>query len=249
MERHSSKDLADQRVVVVGGTSGMGRGTVAAAVRAGAHVISAGRRPFAERRRVDAPAGAVDEELVDVTDEASVRALFDRVATLDHLVVTAAPAPGPSAAFQTSDVAQLRKYLDDKLMGSLACARWAAPRMRVGGSITFVTGVAAIKPRAGMALVSVAFAAVEALARALAVELAPLRTNAIRPGFIDSDMWSFLDEQARQGLRDRVRAKFPVGRAGSVDDISEAALFLMTSSYVTGTVLEVTGGEQFVDAF
>lgn len=102
-----------------------------------------------------------------------------------------------------------------------------------------------MKPRAGM--VSVAFAAVEALSRALAVELGPLRVNTIRPGFIDSEMWDFLGDDARQKLRDKVVAGFPVHRLGTPADIGHAAVFLMTNPYVTGAVLEVTGGESLVD--
>jgi len=100
-----------------------------------------------------------------------------------------------------------------------------------------------------MVMISVAFAAVEALSRALAIELGPVRVNTIRPGVIDSDMWSFLDDAAREQLRDRVRAVFPVRRIGTIDDIGHAAMFLMTNPYVTGAVLEVTGGEPLVDAF
>jgi NAD(P)-dependent dehydrogenase (short-subunit alcohol dehydrogenase family) len=100
-----------------------------------------------------------------------------------------------------------------------------------------------------MVMVSVAFAALEALSRALAVELAPLRVNTIRPGFIDSDMWSFLAPDAREELRGKVRTAFPVRRAGAVEDIAHAAMFVMTNPYVTGAVIEVTGGEQLVDAF
>jgi NAD(P)-dependent dehydrogenase (short-subunit alcohol dehydrogenase family) len=241
--------LQDQRVLVVGGTSGMGLGVAQAALDAGASVIVAGRRPLAERRGLDAPEARLRHALVDVTDEASVRALFDDVGGLDHVMVTAAPSPGSWGPFLDRDVTQIRRYLDDKLIGNLACARYAAPRLRPGGSITFLTGVAAVKPRAGMVMVSVAFAALEALSRALAVELGPLRVNTIRPGFIDSDMWSFLDEQAREQLRAKVRSTFPVQRTGAIEDIGHAAVFLMTNPYVTGAIIEVTGGEQFAEAF
>jgi NAD(P)-dependent dehydrogenase (short-subunit alcohol dehydrogenase family) len=249
MERHSSLALHDQRVLVIGGTSGMGLGAAQAALDAGAAILVAGRRPLAERRALEAPDARIRHAVVDITDETSVRALFDEAGALDHVVVTAAPAPGSWGPFLERDVTEIRRYLDEKLIGSLTCARYAAPRLRAGGSITFVTGVAAVKPRPGMAMVSVAFAALEALGRALAVELGPLRVNTIRPGFIDSDMWSFLDHEAREQIREKVRSTFPVRRTGAIEDIGHAAVFLMTNRYVTGATLEVTGGEQFVDAF
>jgi NAD(P)-dependent dehydrogenase (short-subunit alcohol dehydrogenase family) len=236
--------MQDQRVVVVGGTSGMGRGVADAARAAGAAVVIAGRRPINEREPLEPPD---QHAVVDATRDDSVRALFEGLGPIDHLVVTAAPAPGARQQLLTSDVAEFRRYLDDKLGGALSSARWAAPLLRPGGSITFLTGGAAVKPRAGM--VSVAFAAVEALSRALAVELGPLRVNTIRPGFIDSEMWDFLDDEARQKLRDKVVAGFPVHRVGTPGDIGDAAVFLMTSPYVTGAVLEVTGGESLVDVF
>jgi NAD(P)-dependent dehydrogenase (short-subunit alcohol dehydrogenase family) len=96
-------------------------------------------------------------------------------------------------------------------------------------------------------MITAAFAALEALTRALAVELGPLRINAIRPGYTDSDMWSFLPEAQRGDLRRRVADAMPVRRMGTPEDIAHAAVFLMTNPQVTGAVLEVTGGETLVN--
>lgn len=238
MSRNSSSILQDQQVVVVGGTSGMGLGIARAALDAGAAVTIAGRRPIGERAEPRAR-----HAVLDVTDEAALRAWFTD--PLDHVVITAAPPPGTGQPLLAGDAAAYLRYLDDKLRGSLGVARWAAPRLRPGGSITFLTGAA--KPRAGIA--SVAFAAVEALGRTLAFELAPLRVNTIRPGLVDSEMWRFLDEPARSAVFDKARTGFPVRRVGTPADIASAALFLMSNSYVTGSVLEVTGGEHLVDVF
>jgi NAD(P)-dependent dehydrogenase (short-subunit alcohol dehydrogenase family) len=239
--------LDGRRVVVVGGTSGMGRGAVTAAADAGAEVIAAGRRAAGERDAV-AGAGRVEQAVVDMADEASVQALFEDVDRLDHLLVTAAPSPGSPGAFLEQDVAAARRYLDGKLLGSWACARYAAPRMPAGGSITFLTGAAAVRPSRGAAMVTTTFAALEALTRALALELGPLRVNAIRPGYTDSEMWSFLGDAGRRQLRRRVAAAMPVGRIGTVQDVGHAALFLMTNEQTTGAILEVSGGETLVDA-
>ena len=168
--------LAGERVVVVGGTSGMGAATVRASRRLGAEVVSAGRRPVAERDRVD----GVHEVVLDSTDEASVRALFESVGELDHLLVTASP--GQSGVFVEQDLAHARTFMDGKFFGSWTCARYAAPRLRSRGSITFVTGGAVVRASIGRSMITAAFAAVEALTRALAVELGPRRVNAIRPG-------------------------------------------------------------------
>jgi NAD(P)-dependent dehydrogenase (short-subunit alcohol dehydrogenase family) len=233
--------LTGKRLVVVGGTSGMGLATARLAAQLGADVVAAGRRPPEGRSAVD----GVRQAQVDVTDEASVRALFDDVGELDHLLVTSSPgSPGP---FLEQDLAAARTFLDGKLLGSWSCARYAAPRIRPGGSITFVTGGAVVRPPRHAAMVTAAFAAVEALSRALALELGPLRVNTIRPGYTDSEMWSSLSAADRDELRRRVADAMPVGRMGTPEDIAHAAIFLMTSRQTTGAVLEVSGGETLVD--
>ncbi|HEV7762428.1 MAG TPA: SDR family oxidoreductase [Acidimicrobiales bacterium] len=233
--------LAGRRIVVVGGTSGMGRATARAAAARGAEVVAAGRRPVAER----APLDGVREMVVDVVDEASVRDLFTQVGELDHLLVTAtAGSPGP---FLDQDLAAARTFMDGKFFGSWSCARHAAPRLRPGGSITFVTGGAVVRPPKHGSMIVAAFAALEALTRALAIELGPLRVNTLRPGYTDSEMWSFLAAGERDQLRGRVAAALPAGRMGTPDDIADAALFLMANPQVTGTVLEVSGGETLVN--
>jgi NAD(P)-dependent dehydrogenase (short-subunit alcohol dehydrogenase family) len=233
--------LSGQRVVVVGGTSGMGLATVRAAAAQGAEVIAAGRRPVAAREPID---GVLQAE-VDVTDETSVRALFDGLGTVDHLLVSASP--GAPGLFLEQDLTAARAFVDGKLLGGWTCARYAAPRMPARGSITFVTGVAVVRPPGNAAMVTASFAAIEALARALALELGPVRVNTIRPGYTDSEMWSWLSDAERDDLRRRVADALPVGRMCMPEDIAHAAIFLMTSRQTTGAVLEVSGGESLVD--
>jgi NAD(P)-dependent dehydrogenase (short-subunit alcohol dehydrogenase family) len=234
--------LSGQRVVVVGGTSGMGLATVRAAAAQGADVVAAGHRPIAGRESID----GVAQARVDLTDEASVRALFDGVGQVNHVFVSASP--GSAGPLLEQDLAAARSFLDGKFLGSWACARYAAPRMPAGGSITFVTGCAVIRPPRNAAMVTAAFAAVEALSRALAVELGPVRVNTIRPGYTDSEMWSGLPDAERERLRRRVAEALPSGRMGTPEDIAHAAIFLMTSRQTTGAVLEVSGGESLVDS-
>jgi len=242
-QERASYSLEGQKVVIVGGNSGMGLGAARAAAAAGAQVL------VASRRSATAPgSGETDpfqRGVVDLTDEPSIRRLFDTVGDLDHLLVTATP-PAKDGPFLQQDLSAAQAIMNGKFFGSWACARHAAPRIRPGGSITFLTGGAAIRPRAGLATVSATFAALEALSQALALELGPVRVNTLRPGVIDSDMWSFLDEAGRQRLRAKVRETFPARRIGTVEDVGHAAVFLMTNPYVTGAVLEISGGETLV---
>jgi NAD(P)-dependent dehydrogenase (short-subunit alcohol dehydrogenase family) len=222
----------------------MGLGAARAAAHQGATVVIAGRGQDAVQEAADGVAGDVVPAMVDVTDESSIRDLFGGLRELDHLFITASP--GTSGAFLEQDVAAARGYMDGKYFGSWACARYAAPVLGAGGSITFLSGGLAVRPEAGRAMVTAAFAAVEALGRALAVELSPTRVNTIRPGFIDSSMWSFLDDSERERMREEQRASLPARRVGDVEDIGQAAVFLMTSPYVTGAVLEVNGGQLLI---
>ena len=232
--------MKGQRVIVVGGTSGMGRATARAAAARGAEAIDAGRRPVAERE----PAAGVRDVVADVTDPASVRALFD--APVDHVLVTASP--GRAGPLLEQEPEEARSFLDGKLFGAWLVARYAAPRLRAGGSLTYVTGAAVVRPPSDAATVVAAFAGVEGLTRALALELGPIRVNAIRPGYTDSEMWNGLEPAERTALRERVAAAMPVRRMGAPEDIADAALFLMANPQVTGAILEVSGGETLVDA-
>ena len=171
---------------------------------------------------------------------------FDSIGSFDHLAVTAGPDLGSWGTFMDDDMRGVRSYIENKFLGSWACARYAAPYLKAGGSITFLTGGLAARSKRGFSAVTSAFVAVEALSGSLALELAPTRVNTIRPGFVDTDLWRVMADGERDALRAKVRESFPAQRAGTADDIGHAALFLMTNPYVTGTVIEVSGGENLV---
>jgi NAD(P)-dependent dehydrogenase (short-subunit alcohol dehydrogenase family) len=238
--------LSGKKVVVVGGKTGIGLGIARAARAAGAAVVVASRRVAAVSGHPEL--AGFEQVSLDVRDEAAVHAAFEAIGPFDHLVVTAAPDIGSWGQFMDADMHGVRSYVEGKFLGSWACARHAAPKLRPQGSITFLTGGMAVRPKPGFTAVTSAFAAVEALSASLALELAPLRVNTIRPGYVDTDMWSFLPAEQREGLRDKVAQTFPARRVGRPEDIAHGALFLMTNPYVTGTVVEVSGGENLVPA-
>lgn len=237
--------LSGKTVVIVGASSGMGLGAAHAAVTSGANVVIASRS--AEKLEtalatLPTSAGTAKAEVIDVLDEDSVRDCFDRIGTLDHLFITASP--GSSGAFLEQSVEAAKSYMEGKYWSTYRVSYYAVPKMPEDGSVTFLSGGLAIKPSSGTTVVSSAFAAVEALAKALAVELSPRRFNTIRPGTIDTDLWSFESEAERQEFYQREAEKVPAKRIGQPIDIGHAAVFLMTNSFVTGTTLEVNGGWQ-----
>lgn len=241
---YSPLSLAGKRVVVVGGKTGIGLGVARAAQAAGASVTVASRRTALAAEHPDL--ADFNQVTLDISDEAAVRDAFDAIGPFDHLVVTSGPAFGTWETFMADDMRGVRSYMDTKFMGSWACARYAAPNLKAGGSITFLTGGVAARAKSGLAAVVAAFAAVESLSGSLALELAPTRVNTIRPGYVDTDLWSGLSDSERIDLKEKVRSTFPARRAGTSDDIGHAALFLMSNPYVTGTVIEVSGGENLV---
>jgi NAD(P)-dependent dehydrogenase (short-subunit alcohol dehydrogenase family) len=234
--------LAGKTVVVIGGTSGMGLATARAAQAEGAQVVVTGRSEERQRSAREVLGASARVLALDAADEAGTRALFEDLGRVDHVFVTAATLiVDPKLA---ADSAALRSAIDTRLWGCYYAAKYAAPKMPPDGSITFTTGTATRKPLVGLAIVSASCGAVEALARALALELAPIRVNTIAPGLIDTPL-----HEKMAGGRERaakrvaaVAATLPLKRAGQSDDIAEAALFLMKNKFTTGITLTVDGG-------
>ncbi len=238
-------DLTGKRVVVVGGKTGIGLGIAQAAHAAGAAVVVASRRQATPEERPDL--ASFEQAHLDLHDETSVRVAFDAIGSFDHLQVTAGGEAGSWGSFMDEDMRGVRSYLESKFLGSWACARYAFPHLAKDGSITFLTGGTGARAKQGLAAVTATFSAVQALAASLALDLAPVRVNTLRPGFVETEFWNFLSGAQREEMREGVRTRFPVRRLGTPADIGHAALFLMTNPYVTGTVLDVTGGETLVD--
>ncbi|MFZ6678583.1 SDR family oxidoreductase [Undibacterium sp. Tian12W] len=186
----SPSSLNGKRVVVVGGKTGIGLGIALSAYAAGASVIVASRRITSVEQHPELV--NFEQVTLDIADEAAVRKTFDIIGPFDHLVVTSGPGFGTWGTFMADDMRGVRSYMDAKFMGSWACARYAAPHLQVGGSITFLTGGTAARPKLGLAAVVAAFAAVESLSGSLALEMAPIRVNTIRPGYIDTGLWNVL---------------------------------------------------------
>jgi NAD(P)-dependent dehydrogenase (short-subunit alcohol dehydrogenase family) len=244
-EAPSNLPLAGKRVMVVGGKTGIGLGVALAAQAAGASVVVASRRTYSAAERPDL--ASFEQICLDLHRGDSIKAAFETIGSIDHLHVTAGAEAGSWGNFMDDDMRSLRSYMESKFFGSWACAREAAPRISQNGSITFLTGGLAARAKTGFAAVKAAFSAVESLSDSLALDLAPVRVNTIRPGFVETEFWNFLPEEGREEIRAKVAASFPVRRIGEPADIGHAAVFLMTNPYVTGTVLEVSGGEPLVN--
>ena len=228
--------LEGKNVVVVGGSSGIGFSTAEMAKREGAEVIIASRNP----ERLAAAADKLNAIAMpaDVTSDESVVSLFRSCGPVDHVVVTAAQLrTGP---FKTVKIEDVRATLESKLWGAWRVAR--AAEIRPGGSLTLVSGYLSIRPRSNSAIISVANGALESLARALALELAPVRVNAVSPGIIDTPIRAAMPEAARLDMLAKTAAALPVGRVGVGEDIAQQILAFMTIGFATGSIVYLDGG-------
>jgi NAD(P)-dependent dehydrogenase (short-subunit alcohol dehydrogenase family) len=217
--------LADQTVVVIGGTSGIGDAVARGARAEGASVTVASRR---------------SPMPLDVSDPASVEAFFEKTGPFDHLVVSVIQPSG--GRIDGIDLSAAKRSFETKYWGAFHAIRSAAGRIRRPGSITLVGGVAAWNPSIGGAVMASVNMALVPLAQVAALELAPVRVNVLSPGIIDTPNWNGMPGEKRTTFFADIASTVPAGRVGAPADIAHAVMFLMTNPYVTGTVLHVEGG-------
>jgi NAD(P)-dependent dehydrogenase (short-subunit alcohol dehydrogenase family) len=233
--------LDGQKIVVIGGSSGMGLATARAAALDGAEVtIASGRQERIDAALSELPGGCAGTAL-DVRDEAQVAAFFERIGELDHVTFTAGDAftPRPLADLSLSDA---HAILDVRFWGAVAIIKHAAPRIRPGGSIGLTTGTVGQRPVPGAALAAAGAGATEGLVRGLAVELAPVRVNAVRAGAVRTPLWDGVPAAQREALFARLAQGTLTATVGQPEQIAAANIYLMQNQYVTGTVQTVDGG-------
>ncbi|MGE0621972.1 MAG: SDR family oxidoreductase [Pseudomonadales bacterium] len=241
-------ELTGTRVAVIGGSSGIGFAVAARAIEAGAQVVIGS----SDGDKVDAAVGRLGPQAsgaaVDVRDEASLAAFFAGVGAFDHLVFTAGDwgafrAPRPVAELDLEDAGAIFTV---RFWGAVAAVKHALGGISKTGSITVTNGVVAHRPRKQAALSTAMAGAIEHLTRALAVDLAPVRVNAVCPGLILTEVWNDMPEERREEQLRRMTSSQPLPRAGLPAEVAEAYLYLMTGSYSTGQVLIVDGGRTLV---
>ncbi|HZZ67664.1 MAG TPA: SDR family oxidoreductase [Phenylobacterium sp.] len=231
--------LQGQKVVVIGGSSGIGLAVAQAALAEGAQVVIGSSSP----EKVDAAVAKLGDgasgAAVNVRDEANVQAFFESAGPLDHLAYTAGDWDrAQTGAIAELDFAAAAAGMEVRFWGALRAIKHALPRLSPKGSITLTDGVRTHKPSKGMPLSSAFGAAIEHLAKGLAIDLAPRRVNAVCPGFVLTDIWNGTPPERIAKLTER----FPVPQAGDPADVAQAYVYLMKGGYTTGQVLVVDGG-------
>jgi NAD(P)-dependent dehydrogenase (short-subunit alcohol dehydrogenase family) len=234
-------------VVVIGGSSGLGLAVARRCLADGARVVIAGR----SQQRLDAASkelGCPDRLTAvpaDIGDRGQLTRLFDRTGKLAHLVVTAADLPYGAAVTLTEN--SVMRALRSKILGPLFAAQLAVSRMTPPGSITLTSGIAAYRPAPGGMLAATVNGALESMVRALALELGPVRVNAVSPGWVNTPVWNQLaSPEVKQARLADMAARLPGRKIGRPEDIANAVSFLISDSLVTGTVLHAEGAQLLV---
>jgi len=237
--------LHNKRVVILGGSSGIGLAVAEQTASQGAKLVIASSNSERVQKAVEKLEGNAQGHTLDLTDESAVENFFAKLGAFDHLVFTA----GDELRLHdlaATDLQQARGAFELRYWAALAAVKYGSKSIRKGGSIVLTTGVAGQRPHKGWVVAASVCGTIEALTRALALELAPIRVNAVSPGVVRTNLWQNMTAAERERLYESVGSSLPVGRVGEAHDIAQAYLFLMLEEFSTGQTLVVDGGTVLV---
>jgi NAD(P)-dependent dehydrogenase (short-subunit alcohol dehydrogenase family) len=235
----------NQRVVVLGGSSGIGLAVAEQVALQGAEVVIVSSKATRVQEAVKSIGEKAQGQAVDVSDEKAIESFFTTLGAFDHLVFTAGDSLQLDKLADT-DLKQARRAFELRYWSALATVKYGSPRIRKGGSIVLTTGIAGQRPQSGWVIAASVCGTIEALTRALAIELAPIRVNAVSPGVVRTNLWQNMKASEREQLFESVGKRLPVGRVGEAHDIAQAYLFLMKEGFSTGQTVVVDGGTVLV---
>ena len=232
--------LTGKRIIILGGSSGIGLATARAAQRDGAFVVIASSRREKINRALTELPGA-EGHVLDLGNENAVQTMFSAVGTFDHLVFTAGEplARGPVTQM---DLEMAKGFFQTRYWGALLAVKHGSPGINPNGSIVLTSGTASRRPSPGMGLGASVCGAIEALTRTLALELAPIRVNVVIPGLVDTSLWDTIAVENKAVMIARRSEQLPVKHVAVADEIAGAYLYLMSQGYVTGQSIIVDGG-------
>lgn len=238
-------NLKGQRIVILGGTSGLGLGVAEAAAAEEANVVIVSSKSERVANALARLPKSSQGSVVDLSSEGDIERFFREVGSFDHLVYTA----GDWALygdFAKLSLADAKRSFDVRYWGCLSAIKYALPHIRRDGSIVLTSGTSGRRPNRGWAIPASILSGVESLGRALALELGPLRVNVVCPGMTKTEMWDELPIEDRESMYRGMAAKLPVGRVAEASEVAETYLYLMRQTYSTGEVVVVDGGSVLV---
>lgn len=234
--------LQNHRAVIVGGTSGIGLETAKLFLSQGARVTVASRSQEKVNAAVHELGSTAQGYALDFQDESGLKQFFEKIGNIDHLVVTAAGGLSTTAPFDAMQIDVAKAEFDSKFWGQYTTVKAALPYIRKSGSITLTSGSAAARPTKGASTLVAINSAIEGLTRALAIDLAPIRVNAVSPGVVDTPIYSGMDPVSRAEVFQKISRSLLLQHVANPKEIAETYLYLATNTYTTGSVLQVEGG-------
>ena len=231
------------RIVIIGGTSGIGLAAARQLAQAGAEVIVSGRNEGKLQNAVKQIGHGATGRAIDAGDPVQLKTFFASIDTIDHLVLTLSGGEG-GGPLRDLDLGKLRAGFEAKFWAHVAAAQAALPVLKNSGSITFVTAASAGGHLPGTSGLAAINGALNAMVPVLAVELKPVRVNAISPGAIDTPWWDKWPAEQKVALFNQIAAASPVGRVGKAEDVADAIAFVVRNSFITGQVIQCDGGFQ-----
>ncbi|MET8243736.1 SDR family oxidoreductase [Streptomyces sp. NPDC005202] len=240
----SQPGLADQTVVVIGASAGIGLETARQVREGGGRLVLVGRNP--ERLQQAAlELDPVSTAAFDATDTDRLQQFFqDLPRPVDHVMVTAgSPAYMPLADM---DLTAARRHFGERLAMTLAVALYSRDKVRAGGTLLFIGGTGGRRPGVGLSVVSALTAALPALTANLALELAPIRVNLIAAGFVDTPLSASLLGDQLEARREELRATLPIRRVVGPADVAALAVHIMCNDALTGGTYDIDGGQQLI---
>lgn len=239
----SKEVLQGQKVVIIGGSAGIGLATAKSAAAKNATVIIIS----SNQQRIDKALEELPESAtgyaIDVTNEIQIKNIFEQIGSFDHLVFTAGENLQLGDLKDTSLVGA-HQFFEIRYWGAFSAVKYASPYVK--GSIVLTSGIASNRPGKGWSLGASICSAMEGFARAMAIELAPIRVNIVSPGVVKTDLWSGMSLAEREEMYSQIGSSLPVKRVGNADDIAKTYVYLMEQEYGTGQTIIVDGGASLV---
>lgn len=229
-----------KKIVIAGGTSGIGLAT--AKLLSNQNMVTILGRDKAKLNNALNEIGKnVDGKALDATNRDEIDKVFLEIGPFDHLIITLSSGKG-AGMFKELDLSDLRKGFDGKFFPQLQTAQAALSYINKKGSITFVTSISSKSKALGTSGLGAINGAIEIMIPILAIELNPLRINAVAPGVVDTTWWDFLPVEKKQEVFKQYSNTIPLGRVGQPEDIAKMILALIDNEYITGQIIAVDGG-------
>lgn len=237
-------ELKKKKIIVIGGSSGIGKAVAQMASDWGNQVILTSRslaRAEAVAREIG---GSTTGRALDVADEAQVKAFFATISGIDHIYLAAGNTH--LGSLNEGELGLHMQAFNTRLLGSLHVVKSALSQMNAGGSLVFTGGISTDRPIAGAWVSGLGTASAEQLARVLVLEFSHLRFNAVSPGYTDTPMWDTIMGENKAQVLAEVAAKIPVKKIATPEEVASAVLFLMSNASVNGEVIHIDGGSRLI---